>query len=76
MANDILGDGLRELESPLYNEALQQFNRVADLIDLDPNIASGSFGTVQCFQSFRGLVPQIPVFWDAPPSARSPLVHC
>ena len=39
MANDILGDGLRELESPLYNEALQQFNRVADLIDLDPNIA-------------------------------------
>src|SRR3990172_2646159 len=39
MANDILGDGVRELESPLYNEALQQFNRVADLIDLDPNIA-------------------------------------
>ena len=39
MAHDILGDGLREWDSPLYSEALQQFDRVADLIDLDPNIA-------------------------------------
>ncbi len=39
MANDILGEGLREWDSPLYSEALQQFDRVADLMDLDPNIA-------------------------------------
>jgi glutamate dehydrogenase (NAD(P)+) len=39
MGHDILAGGLREMESPLYREALTQFNRVAELIGLDDNIA-------------------------------------
>jgi glutamate dehydrogenase (NAD(P)+) len=39
MSHDILADGLREMESPLYREALIQFNRVAEMIGLDGNIA-------------------------------------
>ncbi|MDX1689500.1 MAG: Glu/Leu/Phe/Val dehydrogenase [Acidimicrobiia bacterium] len=41
MSNDheILGDGLREWESPLYREALRQFDRVAERIGLDDNVA-------------------------------------
>lgn len=40
MANDALTGDLRELESPLYREALGQFDRVAALIGLDDNIAA------------------------------------
>jgi glutamate dehydrogenase (NAD(P)+) len=36
---DILAEGLREWESPLYQEAIGQFNRVAELIGLDTNVA-------------------------------------
>jgi len=39
MGHDILSGGLREMESPLYREALTQFNRVVDMIHLDDNIA-------------------------------------
>ncbi len=39
MASDILRDGLREWESPLYSEAISQFDRVAEFMDLDHNIA-------------------------------------
>ncbi len=39
MATDILSDGLREWNSPLYSEALSQFDRVAEMMDLDPNIS-------------------------------------
>jgi glutamate dehydrogenase (NAD(P)+) len=35
----MLSEGLREWESPLYAEALGQFDRVAQLMDLDPNIS-------------------------------------
>jgi len=35
----MLSEGLREWESPLYVEALGQFDRVAQLMDLDPNIS-------------------------------------
>jgi glutamate dehydrogenase (NAD(P)+) len=36
----LVEEGMREWASPLYSEALSQFNRVADLIELDPNIAA------------------------------------
>ncbi len=39
MSEHILDDGLREWDSPLYREALSQFDRVADLMGLDDNIA-------------------------------------
>jgi len=39
MEQRFAGEGLREWESPLYQEALQQFNRVAELIALDENVA-------------------------------------
>ena len=39
MADDILNDGLREWDSPLYTEAVTQFDRVAGLMQLDPNIS-------------------------------------
>ena len=39
MGHEILGDGLREWESPLYREALRQFDRVADIVGLDENVA-------------------------------------
>ena len=39
MSQHIFGDGLREWDSPLYREALSQFDRVADLMGLDANIA-------------------------------------
>ena len=39
MDNQILGDGLREWDSPLYMEALVQFDRVAEIMGLDDNIA-------------------------------------
>ncbi|HSM02275.1 MAG TPA: Glu/Leu/Phe/Val dehydrogenase [Acidimicrobiia bacterium] len=39
MEQKFVGEGLREWESPLYQESLQQFNRVADLIGLDENVA-------------------------------------
>jgi glutamate dehydrogenase (NAD(P)+) len=35
----MLSEGLREWDSPLYVEALDQFNRVAQLMDLDPSIS-------------------------------------
>jgi glutamate dehydrogenase (NAD(P)+) len=37
---DILDSGLREWESPLYQDAVKQFDRVADLIGLDDNVAT------------------------------------
>ena len=39
MHEDILADGLREWESPLYRESLKQFDRVVDVAGLDDNIA-------------------------------------
>ncbi|HEX5630634.1 MAG TPA: Glu/Leu/Phe/Val dehydrogenase [Acidimicrobiia bacterium] len=39
MASDILRGGLREWDSPLYWEAISQFDRVAEIMDLDNNIA-------------------------------------
>ena len=39
MSHSILRGGLREWESPLYQEAVGQFDRVADLIGLDENVA-------------------------------------
>ena len=39
MVHDILGGGLREWESPLYREALTQFDRVVELTGLDDNVA-------------------------------------
>ncbi|WKZ82545.1 MAG: Glu/Leu/Phe/Val dehydrogenase [Acidimicrobiia bacterium] len=39
MVQGILDDGLREWESPLYREALKQFDHVAGLMNLDGNIA-------------------------------------
>ena len=39
MEQKFVGEGLREWESPLYQESLQQFNRVAELIALDENVA-------------------------------------
>jgi glutamate dehydrogenase (NAD(P)+) len=39
MSDQILGDGLREWESPLYHETVGQFDRVADIMGLDDNIA-------------------------------------
>jgi len=35
---DVGAAGVSEFESPLYNEAVAQFDRVAELIDLDQNI--------------------------------------
>ena len=35
MQTEILGEGLQEWDSPLYTDALDQFNRVAELINLD-----------------------------------------
>jgi glutamate dehydrogenase (NAD(P)+) len=40
VGKDAIEADLRELESPLYREALAQFNRVAELIGLDDNIAA------------------------------------
>jgi glutamate dehydrogenase (NAD(P)+) len=37
--DDILAEGLREWESPLYREALAQFDRVVPLVGLEDNIA-------------------------------------
>jgi glutamate dehydrogenase (NAD(P)+) len=39
MSEHILGDGLHEWNSPLYREAVGQFDRVADLMGLDANVA-------------------------------------
>jgi len=39
MSQHILQGGLREWESPLYREAVSQFDRVADLMGLDANVA-------------------------------------
>ena len=39
MSQHILHGGLREWESPLYREAVGQFDRVADLMGLDANVA-------------------------------------
>jgi len=40
MTKDAVGGDLRELESPLYREALAQFDRVSGMIGLDDNIAA------------------------------------
>lgn len=39
MEQKFVGEGLREWESPLYQDALHQFDRVAELIALDENVA-------------------------------------
>ena len=39
MEQKFVGEGLREWDSPLYLEALHQFDRVAEIIGLDENIA-------------------------------------
>jgi glutamate dehydrogenase (NAD(P)+) len=39
MATDIYSGGLREWDSPLYSEALSQFDRVSEMMALDPNIS-------------------------------------
>lgn len=39
MEQKFVGEGLREWDSPLYQEALHQFNRVAEMTGLDDNIA-------------------------------------
>ncbi|MEX0827142.1 MAG: Glu/Leu/Phe/Val dehydrogenase [Acidimicrobiia bacterium] len=39
MEQKFVGEGLREWDSPLYQEALHQFDRVAEMTGLDDNIA-------------------------------------